>query len=366
MNRGNAAKKLGDVSSRSGSRSLRRVRWMPASSAVRAAAAPSVAAESMNVSIGSSPLMLSRARAPVRRQVSVGEPILGQVVENGGAVRSGQAGAGVGLEQIGHSRLAADDEEAVLDRPGGPAAADRDLGAAGVDRRLLRAEQLGGEGLGAVRVRGRDHHRPLDRGPGGQQGNGHLAAGPGFDLALEVDPHAGELRQPADRDPAEQRHPAGELGRGLDLIGVTVDVEVDVGEGVVGHERDRVVTRGAAVAAGKAARSYGDEHEVDERRRHRDDDGGDDPRPGRLRVGVSVGLPGLVPTVPAVRTTGEPAANRSEPDARRAASGADVAERRAAGGQSPLASRPLACRGTRSASGRARASACVSPAARRA
>ena len=44
------------------------------------------------------PPVAEQGARPGRRQVSIGEPILGQAIEHGGAVRPGQAGAGVGLE----------------------------------------------------------------------------------------------------------------------------------------------------------------------------------------------------------------------------------------------------------------------------
>ncbi len=64
VKRGSAAKKPGEDLARSGSSLLRIVRCTPDPSAVTAAAAPSVAAESTNVSIGSTPRTVRSARAP--------------------------------------------------------------------------------------------------------------------------------------------------------------------------------------------------------------------------------------------------------------------------------------------------------------
>ncbi len=70
------------------------------------------------------------------------------------------------------------------------------------------------------------------------------------------------------------------VGRRRELVGVGVDVEVDVGERVVGNERDRVVGGRAAVPAREPARSRRHEHEPDHGRGRRDDDGGEDPVAG--------------------------------------------------------------------------------------
>ena len=87
----------------------------------------------------------------------------------------------------------------------------------------------------------------------------------------------------ADREPGQQRHAAGDVARGGELLGLGVDVEVDVGEGVGGHQRDRVVAGGAVVAARAAHRAPPGPARARPAPRRGDDGAGEEPVPGGLR-----------------------------------------------------------------------------------
>ena len=88
----------------------------------------------------------------------------------------------------------------------------------------------------------------------------------------------GDAAEATDRDPAQQRNAARDVGRRRELIGLGVDVEMDVGERVGGHEGDRVVAGRAAVAAGEARTAPpGISTSKTSSRDRGDDDGGEDP-----------------------------------------------------------------------------------------
>ena len=229
-------------------------------------------------------------RGAVGRQPGVGEAIGRQPVAHLGSLvvvgeRVGAVRSRGGVEHGAHAVARADHQEAVRLRAGDAPRAGGQLDAVVFVGARARSGDRVGEGRRPVGVVDVEQVDPVGGPAGaGKDGERGLVAEPGLHVPGEVEARAPRPRdQPRRRGHglvAEQRHASGQAGERLVLVAVRVEVGVQVGERVRGHQRLGVVGRRAAVAARERARQVRDREGEDRDDHDHDADRGDEAAPG--------------------------------------------------------------------------------------